>query len=261
MNIIDFHAHIYPDKIAAKAVHNIGSFYGLDMGGLGTAESLLQMGQDGGVSSFVVHSAAVTASQVEVVNNFIAVQCAEHPEFYGYGTMHIDHPDPLAELERMLSLGLRGVKLHPDMQRFAMDDPRMRDFYAALEEKQVPVLFHCGDYRYNWSHPARLCRVMDAFPKLIVIAAHFGGWSVYDLALEYLRDRSCYLDTSSAFSFTGTQRGKELIRTYGAERILFGSDFPMGIAAKERDIILSMGLTDWELELIFHKNAESILQM
>lgn len=260
MNIIDFHTHIYPDKIAAKAVHNIGSFYGLDMGGQGTADNLLQTRQDG-INKFVIHSAAVTASQVEVVNNFIAAQCAIYPEFYGYGTMHIDYPDPRAELERMLALGLRGVKLHPDMQRFAMDDPGMWDFYAALEERKIPILFHCGDYRYNWSHPARLCRVMDVFPKLIVVAAHFGGWSMCDLALEYLRDRSCYLDTSSTFSFTGTQRGKELIRAYGAERILFGSDFPMGVASKERDIILSMGLTNEELELIFHKNAESILHL
>ncbi len=259
MKIIDFHTHIYPAKVAEKAVQSIGGFYGLDMGGTGTSEGLIASGKADGLTGYVVHSVAVTPERVQTVNDFIAGECEKYPEFYGFGTMHPDFLEKEAEVDRMLHRGLCGIKLHPDMQFFNIDDPRMMPFYEYLQEKGLPILFHCGDYRYDYSHPARLCKVMDAFPELTVIAAHFGGWSVYDLALEYLRDRSCYLDTSSSLHFIGNTRGKELIRIYGADRILFGTDFPMWTARKELDNIRSMGLTDEELEKIFYRNAADIL--
>lgn len=259
MKIVDFHAHIYPSKISEKAVRSIGAFYGLHMDGNGTAEGLIASGTPAGLMSYVVHSVAVTPSRVLTVNDFIAEECAKHLEFYGYGTMHPEFPEKQAEVDRMLAMGLSGVKLHPDMQFFNIDDARMMPFYEYLQEKHLPILFHCGDYRWDYSHPARLCKIMDAFPRLTVIAAHFGGWSIYDLALEYLRDRNCYLDTSSSFHFIGSARGKELIRIYGAERILFGTDYPMWTAVRERDNILRMGLTDGELEKIFYQNAAAIL--
>ena len=175
--------------------------------------------------------------------------------------MHIDYANKLEELERLKSLGLRGVKIHPDTQMFNMDDPKMDEVYDYLSENNMPILIHCGDYRYTFSHPERLAAVLDKFPRLTVIGAHFGGWSVWDLALEYLKDRKCYLDTSSSFAMLGLKRAKELIRIYGAERIVFGSDYPMWRADGEIQNIMNMGLRDEELEMIFYKNAYKILDI
>ncbi|MDR1585990.1 MAG: amidohydrolase family protein [Treponema sp.] len=256
--VIDFHAHIYPEKIAARAVANICEFYKISMQNDGTVQGLLESGRKGGIDRFVVFSAAGVPSQVESIHNYIASVCAEHPEFIGFGTMHRDFENPAAEIERLIGLGLKGIKLHPDMQKFNIDDDRMMDIYAVLEGR-LPVIFHTGDYRYPFSHPARLARVLDNFPGLCVVAAHFGGWSLFDLALEYFRGRRCYLDVSSAIPFLGKKRSAELIRIYGAERILFGSDYPMWDPAFCLQDFLTLDLSNAERELILHKNALAIL--
>lgn len=260
--IIDFHAHIYPDQIAAKAAQSIGKFYSIPMNSSGTVDSLLESGAQGGVGRFVVQSVATTPKQVRSINDFITAQCAQYPQLIGLGTIHPDmeRKEAQEEIERCVQLGLHGIKIHPDVQQFNMDDPRMLPLYDQLQGR-LPMLIHCGDYRYDYSHPRRLAHVLDLFPKLDVVGAHFGGWSLWDLAMEYLLDRRCWLDTSSSFAFLGKVRAKELIRAYGAERIVFGVDFPMWSHKEEVDTLLALGLTDRENELIFHRNAERLLGM
>ncbi|MDR1156722.1 MAG: amidohydrolase [Oscillospiraceae bacterium] len=258
--VIDFHAHIYPDKVAGRAVDSVAKFYSITVQGAGTVEDLLACGRRGGVDRFVVLPVAGVPAQVESINNFTAEVCRVNPQLAGFGTLHKDMEHPEDEIARILSLGLRGIKLHPDMQLFYIDDEGMYEIYDMLQGR-LPLLLHCGDYRYEYSHPARLAKVLDLFPKLTVIAAHFGGWSLFDLAREYLGKRSCYLDVSSSIMFLGLRRAAELIRLYGAERILFGSDYPMWDPGEEKRRVDAMGLSDRELALIYEKNALHILEM
>jgi predicted TIM-barrel fold metal-dependent hydrolase len=144
------------------------------------------------------------------------------------------------------------------MQRFNIDDRRMMDIYAALEGR-LPVIFHTGDYRYSFSHPARLAKALDNFPKLCAVAAHFGGWSLFDIAMDHLLDRRCYFDVSSSLPFLGGRRALELIRVYGAERFLFGSDYPMWNPAACLADFLQLNLSASERDLILCQNACAIL--
>jgi predicted TIM-barrel fold metal-dependent hydrolase len=258
--IFDCHAHIYPEKIAARAVVNIGNFYQIPMSCDGTVEGLLAAGQRGGIGKFIVFSAAGTPAQVESINNYISEVCGAHPEFIGFGSLHRDLKNPGAEIERLTGLGLKGIKLHPDMQKFNIDDPPMMDIYALLEGR-LPVVFHTGDYRSDCSHPRRLARVLDNFPKLVAVAAHFGGWSLYDLALEYFRDRFCYLDVSSAIPYLGNRRAEELIKIYGPERILFGSDYPMWDPGEELRRFETLKLSPADRDLILRENARRFLNL
>ena len=262
--VIDFHTHIYPEKIAAKAVASIGKFYGSPMHGDGTVEGLLESGRrssskHGNIERFVVFSAAAVPAQVQAINDYIASACREHSQLTGFGTLHKDMENPQGEIDRMIALGLKGVKFHPDMQRFNIDDDAMMDIYAALEDR-LWVIFHTGDYRHDFSHPSRLARVLDNFPKLQVVAAHFGGWSVTDIAFDYFIKRSCYFDVSSTLSFIGKKRAVEFIRAYGAERFLFGSDYPMWDPSVCLNEFLELDLSDNENELILRKNAQEILK-
>lgn len=261
MKIIDFHCHIYPEKIAEKAVKSVGEFYNIEMDAKGTSKHLVEIGSECGITNYVVHSVAVDKDHVQTINNYIASECEEHKEFIGFMTMHADFENKLEEAERAKKLGLKGVKIHPDTQKYNMDDKRMYELYDYLQSEEIPLLIHTGDYRYTYSHPSRLLKLLGDFPRLIAIGAHFGGWSLYDLALEYLKDTNCYLDTSSSLDYIGLKRAKELINIYGAERILYGTDFPMWTPKDELKKFFDIGLDDSQNELILYKNAQHILKL
>lgn len=258
MRAIDIHCHIYPAKIASRAVESVGDFYQIPMDCAnergGTAEGLLEVCKTTPIERCVVYSVATRADQVPSINDFIAKTCEEHPELTGFMTLHQDFADPEAEIARAEAMGLRGIKLHPDTQQVDMDDPRLMRIYE-IAEGRLPMVIHCGDYRYDYSHPRRMKRILQAFPNLVVDAAHFGGWSVFDLALEYLKDADCFFDMSSSLAMLGGERTKELCRIYGCDRILFGSDYPMWSPAEEFEIFTNLGFTESELEDMLYNNA------
>lgn len=261
-DVIDFHSHIYPDRIAKKATKGVSEFYSIAMKiESGDVNNLLEYGKEANIFKHVVHSVATTPRQVKRINDFIANECELHKDkLIGFAAVHPDFEDSLSEIDRDVQLGLKGIKIHPDFQHFNMDCEEMFPIYDYIQGK-LPILIHCGDYRYDYSHPKRLARILKMFPRLEVIAAHFGGWSIYDLAMEYLLNENCYLDTSSSFAFLGKVRSREIIKAYGAERLVFGVDFPMADHKSELDFFMNLGLSDEENRLILHDNAAKILNI
>ena len=261
MTVVDVHTHIYPEKIASKAVEAVSDFYVLGMEGNGSVNHYLQSIEGSPITHAVVHSVAVKQSNVEHINNFIAEACEANPNLIGFAAMHQDYENPEAELARVRAMGLKGIKLHPDFQKVNLDDERLMKIYEIAEREHIPLIIHTGDYRYDYSHPRRMKEVLHAFPNLIVDSAHFGGWSIPDIALEYLEDEHCFMDCSSSSIILGKRRMRELIEIYGADRILFGSDFPMWSPTKEYEFVRSLGLSKLEYEKIFLRNAERFLNM
>jgi len=259
MAIFDFHAHIYPDAIAEKATESVSRFYDVKMAAIGTVSELLRCGDEAGVDRFVVHSVATSPKQVSSINHFVAEQCTLYPDrLIGFGTMHPDLEDFAAAVEEMDGLNLRGVKLHSDFQKFNIDDRVLYPLYELLAGR-FPLLLHMGDARYDYSHPRRLRKMMSDFPSLTVVGAHLGGYSVWDEAVDCLADTNCFVDTCSSLAFLSPEHARDIIRKYGAERVLFGVDFPMWRHTEELAFIDALGLSSDELELIFWKNAARIL--
>lgn len=257
--IIDFHAHIYPAKIAEKASKNIGLFYNTQMCYDGSPEKLLESGRKIGVEKYIVHSTATVAHQVEAINNYIISEVNLHKEFVGFGTIHPDYEDFENELKRIKSLGLRGIKLHPDFQKFQVDTPGMDDVYEVIAELKMPVLVHAGDYRYDFSGPKRILHVLEKHPPLIVVAAHFGGYTEWDNAMEYLVGQRVWFDTSSTLWKLPVEKADEMIKAHGFEKFLFGSDYPMWDHEDELKRFLRLSLSPEEREAILYKNAEKLL--
>ena len=263
IKIIDAHCHIYPEKIAAKAVAGTDNFYGENSVGTGTVENLISMGENGGVDKFIVQSVATTPHQVESINKFIASEVALRPEkLVGLGTLHPDSNDIKGDVERLMELGLKGVKLHPDIQAFKIDDYRCLKIYELCEEKGLPILMHTGDYRYDYSNPNRLVPVLDIYKNLTVIGAHLGGWSIWEEAVEQYKDfPNFYVDCSSSFNYLKPEAAKKIIRTYGADKVLFGTDYPMWNAKSELDYFMSLGLDYDEICSILNKNAIKVFKL
>lgn len=258
--IIDAHCHVYPDKIAAKASASTGGFYDMPMHADGSISVLLREGEKAGIDKFIIQSVATTPAQVRSINRFIADTVKAYPDkMVGLGTLHRDSTDIAGDIEHLCELGLRGVKLHPDIQKIALDDPGCMKIYEICEEKGIPFLIHTGDKRYDYSNPNRLIPILKAFPALTVTGAHFGGWSIWEEATEKLHGiNNLYVDCSSSFCALDDETAVRLIHTYGADRVLFGSDYPMWEPAAEVGRLLSLPLTQEEKELITHKNAEKI---
>lgn len=259
---IDAHCHIYPDKIAVKASENTGLFYDIPMRHDGSVKTLLAAGADAGIDRFIVQSVATSPSQVRSINEFIAASvAASDGKFTGLGTLHPESTDIKGDVEQIISLGLHGVKLHPDIQKFKLDDYRYLKMYE-LCEGRLPMLIHTGDSRYDYSNPNRLAPILEIYPELTVIGAHFGGWSIWEEAAEKLvKYKNLYVDTSSSLYALDPQTGRKLVREYGADRVMFGSDFPMWSPKTDLERFFALGLTEEENKKILSENAIRIYNM
>ena len=261
-SIFDAHCHIYPEAIALKAVEGIDRFYEhlpfrpYD----GTTGTLLRIGREAGISRFLVHSVATAPRQISSINRFIASEVSlSNGAFTGLGTLHPDAANLERDFKVLRMLGLKGVKLHPDIQRFHLDDERLMPLYELMSAEGLFLIAHTGDYRYDFSTPARMAHVAKTFPKLRCIAPHFGGWSVWDDAVRTLSGfDNIIVDTSSTFYALGRNRAKALIRQWGADRMMFGTDYPMWNPKPEIDCLTEMGLTEDEYRRIFWENAANL---
>lgn len=261
MKFIDFHTHIYPAAIAHKAAESIRDFYTLgDRAMDGTADTLLRLGDAAGTTQYVILPVAIRPENTRHINDFILEQVAKEPRFLGFGTVHAAMENLTGEVDYILQQGLRGIKMHPDTQGFPIDDPRLFPVYEQAQGK-LPFIFHVGDQRYDDSHPARLRKVLDLFPHLQVIAAHFGGYTMHQEAYALLKDKDCFFDVSSSLMFMPEGMAEDYINRYGAERFVYGSDYPMWNPQVEMERFLRLKLTDDQLEQIAHKTAESILHL
>ena len=263
MEIIDAHAHIYPNKIAQKATEAIGAFYDIEMeNSLGTAEGLIEEGAKAGITRYVVHSCATKAQQVRSINEFIKYEIDKHKEFIGFMTLHQDlsEEEIQNEVEWCIENGFKGVKLHPDFQKFYIDGEDAQRFYKILGNR-LPILFHTGDDRYEYSKPARLAKMAKKYPEVNFIGAHFGGYRCWDDAYLYKGLKNVYFDTCSSLSFISADRAKELIDMLGAERFFFATDFPMWDANKELERFFKIPLSETERKMILSENIKKLLKV
>ncbi|MBR2315055.1 MAG: amidohydrolase [Clostridia bacterium] len=258
MFIFDAHAHIFPEKIASKASDNIGAFYDLPMSFDGSIKSLLEVCDRDGISKCLVHSVATKKEQVQSINNFIYESVKQYPErFVGFCSLHPDMSCNEAdeELSEAIAKGFYGVKLHPDFQKFNIDDKHALELYEVIDNR-LPILFHSGDKRYGFSSPVRLASAVKQFPKQRVIAAHMGGYTEWKEAALCLADfDTVYVDTSSTTAFVTANEFAEYIRAYTPERVLFGTDYPMWRAKDEIEYINRIDLSESDREKIFYKNT------
>ncbi len=260
--VIDSHCHIYPEKIVTAAVSATDRFYDVKSERIGTVEDLLNKEHTAGIDKFIVQSVATTPKQVNSINEFIAREVSEHCELVGLGTMHPDSADLKGDIEHLISLGLRGVKLHPDIQDFKIDDYRCLKIYELCEERGLPILMHTGDNRYDRSNPNRLLPILQIYSSLNIVGAHLGGWSIWDTACDALAGLpNLYVDCSSSFHYMEKEKAREVILKYGVDRVLFGTDYPMWRADKEIEYLLSLGFSDNDYKKIFSENAKKLYNL
>ena len=232
--ILDAHTHVYPERIALRAATNLAEFYQFTVAESGTFESLLDCEKQAGIGGMLLLSVATSWKNVDKINDAVAswAELARKAGFlaWGFGSVNAECPDLAAVLSHIASLGLKGIKLHPDLQGEAVDSPRLYPVYEWLEAKGMRLYLHVGDDRptVDGSSPERVAKIARDFPCLAICAAHLGGYRVWDRAEQVIMGRydNLWYDCSSTLYAMDKARGKALIERCGVDRVFFGSDYP-----------------------------------
>lgn len=249
--IVDAHVHVWPDHIAAAALAG-NRVPGLAARGDGTVGGLAADMATSGVGVSCCMAVANEARHVERANQFAASTRSESR--IPVGTVHVglSAEENLAILRRNR---IRVVKIHPLFQGFALNDTRLWEIFEAFGDEYV-VITHVGEggdaYRNRLSHPGMVRDIARQFPDLRLVACHFGGYRILDEAEQVLSGVDVVLETSwpPSLAKLRPERVRELIRRHGAERLAFGSDWPMTSPADEIRAIEALGLSDDETKLV-----------
>ncbi|MDR1939549.1 MAG: amidohydrolase family protein [Clostridiales bacterium] len=265
--MIDFHAHIYPDALAAGVLQKLGAAAGevvVEPSTDGTKAGTVEYFRQNGVDRFVVLNIATREKQHKNVNDF-AIALSAEPDIISFGSVYPTGDNFEPELLRLKAAGIKGIKLHPEYQDFEIDDERAFRVYDMCRSLGLMISFHSG-YDLAYMHrlncpPDKVKKVIRLFPNCTFIFAHFGGYRVFDGVLESFAGENCFIDTSfvSLFDREYLPVLNKIIKKHGAERMLFGSDTPWMHVKKSIELIDSLDLTDGEKDKIFDKNARALL--
>jgi uncharacterized protein len=241
--IIDAHAHVWPDHIAPTVLAQRPA--SLDPRFDGTVSGLLRTMDAAGIDRAMTLGIANVARNVERTNAFIGA--VDRSRFTPFGTVHPDLPVQ-QNLASLRDNGIGGVKLHPLFQDLSLAEPRVLDLMRALAEAGVTVITHAGaggDPEANErGAPRHLRALLDAVPALRLIACHYGGYHRLAEAEELIVGSRAVLETSwpPRLSELDAARMRALVARHGADRMVFGSDWPMTDPAAEIAAVRSWGL-------------------
>lgn len=260
--LIDFHTHVFPEKIAGRAVSGLAH----KSGGMlpqtdGTAHSLKTEMDLDGVDHSVVLSIATNPKQQTNVNNF-AIALNADPRFTAFGSVHPDAPDALAELERIADAGLKGVKFHPEYQCFYANEERMQPLYRKISELGLITVFHAGqDIGFGPPYHCLPEHLLGALKWLDtpVVAAHWGGYCCGAAVLDQLCGVAVYFDLSFGYGCIPKPTAQAIVEKHGPDRLLFGSDMPWHRPEWELRLIRSLDLSEEDKNKILFRNAQNLL--
>lgn len=261
---IDFHVHVFPDRIAGNALDILSQKCGIKPCTDGTVTGTSAFMKKRKIDRCVALSTATNEKQMINVNQFAASLISD-PTYIPFGSVYPKSEYAFTELERIAELGLKGIKLHPEYQDFEVSDPRCYRVVEKAAELGLVILFHAGKdaaypERLN-APPKDLRKLADTFKGAKLVFAHFGGFALSEDVLENLVGCDAYLDTSCMSRLITKETALAIIKAKGEDKILFGSDCPWEDPEDSRNLIESLGLSEAVKQAIYSENAERLLAL
>lgn len=275
---IDFHTHAFPQQIARRTVDKLQSASHTLAFSDGSADGLRRSMAGSGIDLSVVLPVATNPEKLTTIND-LSIHHGPADGLCYFGSVHPLAPNWDEELRRIAAGGVRGIKIHPVYQGVDIDDIRYVRLLGRAAELGLIVVMHAGDdigfpgvVRCS---PEMTARALKQVPGITIVLAHMGGWKNWDRVTDHLADTGCYLDT--AFSLgamtpcpAGYYTNEELalldkehfckiVRDFGGERVLFGTDSPWSDQKQSKEDILALPLTDAEKSAILGENAKRLL--
>lgn len=264
MHVIDFHTHIFPDRIAKQAVAALAEESGEYVPRTdGTLKGLLASMDHAGVSLSVVANIATRPSQMLPIFEFCRHIAGER--IIPLISVHPDNPmDEVGMLfARAAEAGIRGVKLHPMYQGFAIDDRKMYPLYQLIAHYGFFVVFHTG---YDMAFPGntqadveRVRSIADLFKDLTIVCTHVGGWRQWDRSGALGKYGNVYTETSITLSEIDDDRFISALSHFDEDRVMFGSDSPWSDQKETLERTLRLNISDRMKEKLLYSNAARFL--
>ncbi len=273
--VIDFHTHVYPDKIAEKTIQTLMSSAPAVTAVYtkGTLSALLESMENAGIDKSVILPVATRKGQFDTINKFALNINMNHKNLVSFGGIHPDDDDIPEKIRFFKENGFKGVKIHPDYTDTFIYDERYIKIIKECAEQGLKIVTHAGaDPAFDTihCHPKKAREILDnirsATGEPFMIFAHLGGIRVHEDVKKYLLGSNCYLDISCSFSELGSwcdttaKEFTDVIKIHGADKILFATDSPWNDQKAYLEHFRALpDISDTEKDLILHRNAEKIL--
>lgn len=281
--VIDFHTHIFPDKIAVAVIDKLSCISRSRNFTNGTLHELLNSMHDAGIDLSIILPVATNSAQVKKINDSAA---QTNEKFFEQGVlsfacMHPDFENYRAELSRVKNLGFKGIKVHPVYQDTNLDDKKFLRIFDRAAELDLIVVTHAGlDIGFPGvvkCSPQMSRNVVEKIGDFKFVLAHMGGWKNWNEVLENLVDKRIFIDTSFStgkipprpdcvwneedLQLLDENQFLNMVKKFGAEKVLFGTDSPWTSARESVGFIKNLLLSDDDKNKILGLNAKKLLNL
>jgi uncharacterized protein len=267
--MIDIHVHLHPPRLSAAIRKWFKEKSDWELYHPTDPQDVCQALREQGVERFVFCSYAHKSSMARELNEWL-VQTSKDIQGYGLPlcTVHPDDPDAVSYIQAAFEGGCIGLKIHEDVQRFNVDDPRLSSIYRVIAKHRGFVLAHVGPIPWDNNHykaPDRVAQVLRANPAVNFVIAHMGAPDTNDYLKLLDELPNLYLDTTMALALqfkAHTKVDADIFKKH-PQRIVFGTDYPNIPYPYEYEVKLldELDLTELARKHLFHDNAAHLMRL
>lgn len=268
--IIDFHTHIFPDKIAGATIDALSRGASIPPHSNGALSGLLESMERANVDISVNLPVVTRVSQIDSVATFagkINQNTDTSRRVISFAGIHPDDDEYEYHLEQFKKEGFLGIKLHPDYQGTFFDDEKYIRILKKARDLDLITVTHAGfDGAFVGQEikctPRRVVNVLEkigGYDKLVL--AHMGANELFDDVYSTLAGENVYFDTSYVLPHIKKDLLFKIIEKHSEDKILFATDSPWQAQDEQISILRSFSLGDVAENKIFYENASKLLKL
>jgi len=211
----------------------------------------------------VLHTANRPDSMAHV-NEFALRVNGMEGKVISFAAIHPRANTVVAVVERLYSLGIRGIKFQPIRQSFYVDEPCCAPIFKKIGSLGMMTVIHGGRSVRTPEYPilpSAMAKYIDCFDGAPVVLSHMGGMFLSDEEMRQAAALPVITDTALCVRHLDQARFNTALELFGVERVMFGTDMPWACMEKEKAYIENAPISSEEKELIFDGNAARYLTL